>query len=514
MKKGTLIILRGLLGVVLCGTAYPSMRNGELNTIAYILLFLYIISIVVTFLWKSPVLKNDAVAKGLFIFDIASVTLLSYFIGEKQQEFYVVLFLTILLSAAARSKGAIIITPILAAALYTWLTINGKTGVELLSFQFNIRTALFFVASVFIEYMAQETYALQSATNVLRSKYKSIIEKTSQGVVILDTLLSVMDVNNRAIEMFCFRKDAHNKRLQDILSKENLIAFRTVFDNVLKNNIYAAELEIKDGNTVKTLEINVHRVDEETETYYQVFAKDITHSKELKAHIQQIERLGALGEFVGGIAHELSNPMTSVVGFSQLLMNTKDENKKQEYAEKIYSEAVRVSNIIKGFIYFSGKLPIEKALVDINKLCSEALSIWGNTLYASNIKIVGEFDKHIPQIEIDPSKLKEVIISLINNARESILKMGAQKGEIILSTQQTNGNVKISISDTGTGISQEYINYVFDPFFTTKPPPKDLGLGLSASYGIIKEHGGNIYVQNNKKTGATFTIELPILQEA
>jgi two-component system NtrC family sensor kinase len=234
--------------------------------------------------------------------------------------------------------------------------------------------------------------------------------------------------------------------------------------------------------------------------------------KTAQAQLVQSEKLSAIGQFVAGVAHELNNPLTSVIGFADLLQHTLVDPKHQGHVNHIAKAAARCHKIVNNLLGFSRQHEPERVSLSLNKLTEEVVEILQYDLRTSNITLVKEYAPTLPPILGDSHQLQQVILNVINNARQA-LEAFRNDGKIILRTGATASHVWLRIIDNGPGISRENLNRIFDPFFTTKPQGKGTGLGLSLCYGIVQEHRGRIRAESQPGTGTEFIIELPIASE-
>jgi two-component system, NtrC family, sensor kinase len=240
--------------------------------------------------------------------------------------------------------------------------------------------------------------------------------------------------------------------------------------------------------------------------------KTVESLKTAQAQLVQSEKLSAVGKFVAGVAHELNNPLTAVVGFSEILGRTA-EGKNSNYAEMIFKAALRCKRIVQSLLSFARREQTERKLVSMNDLLEMVLEIIGYALRTGNIEVVTQLQDNLPLALVDTSKIQQVLLNLINNAKEAI-ETGGQPGRIEIVTETQESNIRVSIRDNGPGIPREHLRRIFDPFFTTKEVGKGTGLGLSLCYGYIQEHNGTITANSQLGKGATFVIELPIAEKA
>jgi PAS domain S-box-containing protein len=235
--------------------------------------------------------------------------------------------------------------------------------------------------------------------------------------------------------------------------------------------------------------------------------------KSLERKAQLSSRLASVGELASGVAHEINNPLTAVIGYSQFLLDKKDVPRDVQKDLKAINEgAQRVSGIVKRLLAFARQTKPVRTHVDINSLISDILELRYYYLKANNITITTALDPALPIIMADAAQLQQVFLNLIVNA-ETEMKQARNKGKLLIKTERVNGNIHISFKDNGPGIPEANLQKIFDPFFTTREVGEGTGLGLSVCYGIVKEHDGRIWAESEPGKGATFVVELPIVAE-
>jgi signal transduction histidine kinase/CheY-like chemotaxis protein len=239
--------------------------------------------------------------------------------------------------------------------------------------------------------------------------------------------------------------------------------------------------------------------------------RDITNQRHIQSKLLQTEKMAALGQLVSGIAHELNNPLTSIMGYAQLLLGRGAPEASSGEAKMIFEEAERARRIVKNLLFFSRQTEPERTRVDVNEIVERTISLRGYELKIENIALSSQLEPDLPSTLADPYQLQQITLNLLVNAEQAILQ-GRGHGRIEVSTRKTEeGRIIIEVTDDGPGVPPEIATRIFDPFFTTKPSGVGTGLGLSIVYGIVEQHGGEVAFENLRGGGARFSIELPII---
>ncbi len=231
-----------------------------------------------------------------------------------------------------------------------------------------------------------------------------------------------------------------------------------------------------------------------------------------KRKIMESERLALIGQLAANVAHDLNNPLQGIVTYSYLLLESETcAPEERENVQKIVVQANRCRDIIRALLDFSRQKKPDKTLCDVNNLLTACVSLVERQALFHNIEVHLDLEENLPRVILDPSQIERVFLNLIINAAEAM----EGNGQLFLSTRHDReGNcVEVEVKDTGPGISEENLEKIFDPFFTTKETGHGVGLGLAISFGIIKEHNGNISVESTPGKGATFTVSLPVIVE-
>ena len=233
----------------------------------------------------------------------------------------------------------------------------------------------------------------------------------------------------------------------------------------------------------------------------------LRNSEQLRA---EAEKLAAVGRLAAGVAHEINNPLTGVLTFAHLLRvkENMDEQDKEDL-DLIVRETKRAAEIVRGLLDFARESPVEKQRLNLNEVIRQTVRLLGNREAFQQITVREDFQADLPAVDADMNQLQQVLLNLSLNACEAM----PEGGTLSIRTFAQNGNVLVHLTDTGCGIKKEHLEQIFEPFFSTKPPGKGTGLGLSVSYGIIRQHGGELEVQSEEGRGTTFTIVLPEADE-
>ncbi len=224
----------------------------------------------------------------------------------------------------------------------------------------------------------------------------------------------------------------------------------------------------------------------------------------------QAEKLTALGELVAGVAHEINNPLCSVMGNTQLLLAKERPSDDRTRLETVFCEAERMSRIVKNLLSFARKHPPEKKYLGLNGVIDKTIELKAYHFRVNQIEVECDLDPELPKTMLDFHQIQQVVLNLLNNAEQAILE-GGRGRHIHLTTRRRGERIEMRISDDGPGIPAEIQNRVFEPFFTTKKEGKGTGLGLSMCYGIVQEHAGTIRAASEPGRGATLVVELPVL---
>jgi len=237
--------------------------------------------------------------------------------------------------------------------------------------------------------------------------------------------------------------------------------------------------------------------------------RDVTVEKKLEQQIIQSERLAAMGQMIGGFAHELNNPLTTILGVGEMLQETEQTENARKQLGMLQQQARRATEIVQNLMYFARPPALGKTQVNLSELVERTLHLQAYSLRKNNITVDFLKEAGLPTLLGDPHQLMQVFLNLILNAEQAI-RESREKGTLRIRLGKTADSVWASFQDDGPGIAQEILPNIFDPFYTTKRPGRGTGLGLSICKAVMKEHAGNIEAAAGPGGGAVFTVSLPV----
>lgn len=270
---------------------------------------------------------------------------------------------------------------------------------------------------------------------------------------------------------------------------------------------FSEMIEVKGKDELASLEIAFNQMEERLRNALWSLEHTIEKLREKQAQLVEAEKLASVGKLAAGIAHEINNPLTSVLTFSNLMLEQcPPSDPRHEKLKLMARDTARARNIVRQLLNFGRETVIRPVKININQPVSEITDSLVAQDAFKGIELKMELADNLPEVDADPAQIGQVVMNILLNAIQSI----RPPGMIEVSTALYENSVEIIFSDTGAGIAEEHIHKIFDPFFTTKASSMGTGLGLAVSYGIIKKHGGDIEVASVVGKGTKFTVRLPI----
>jgi two-component system, NtrC family, sensor kinase len=359
-------------------------------------------------------------------------------------------------------------------------------------------------------YSSLEQKALEIAR--LKDFSENIVESLNIGVLAVDLEGIVESWNTRMEQLFgVARQDAVGRQLRSLLPEELAAEIAARGEQEQVTGIYKQRLHHQ-GRAL-TLNISITPlVSKAGERIGRLLLfDDVTQRERMEEQMSQTEKLTSLGLLAAGVAHEVNTPLAVISNYIQMLAKQMpDGDPRQAIIEKIVKQTFRASEIVNNLLNFSRTGAAEAADIDVNRVVEETLSLVSHPLKTSQIQVVKHLSESLPAVRGSANKLQQVFLNLFLNARDAM----PGGGLLEIRTGAHNGGVEIEVVDTGAGIPREHINRIFDPFFTTKPNGRGTGLGLSVSYGIIKEHSGKIDVRSTPGKGTSFHVEFPAVRKS
>lgn len=358
--------------------------------------------------------------------------------------------------------------------------------------------------------------AFQSELQRERDFSGKILNNTQSLILVADTSGIVSYANRRWYDMGYEQKFILGRPLEELVLPARRPVLNEAFTAILAGNqVDNLDLQVlrADGRVGQfSVNLSPMRDEQGTVTSIVVVMSDITDAASLQAKLVHAEKMAAVGQLVSGVAHEVNNPLTAILGFADLLM---ENHEVPESARKdlrvILQEAQRTKQIVQNLLSFARQMPPQRKPVQLNAVLRRTLQLRAYDFHSRGVEVIEHLDQDLPYVIGDAHQLQQVFLNILNNAYDAV-RATISPARIEITTLKQNSFVEISFRDNGHGIS--FPERIFDPFFTTKEVGEGTGLGLSICYGIVHEHGGEILCRNNEDgEGATFIVRLPSASE-
>jgi PAS domain S-box-containing protein len=340
-----------------------------------------------------------------------------------------------------------------------------------------------------------------------------LLESFPDLILVVDLDERYTFVSSRARDLLgCEPKDMLGKKISEIADHSSELV--TLYHDVVSGKQAFASAEYgarhRDGSWRTMRAAGSRLVDSEAKTSGIIISvRDITVERKLEQQVVQSERLAAMGAMIGGVAHELNNPLTAIMGVSELMQDTETNEGSRKQLAILQQQARRAAEIVQNLTYFSRPPAPGKSKINLVEVVERTLNLHAYSLRKNNITVDFLKEAGVPYALGDPHQLMQVFLNLIVNAEQAI-REARDKGTLRIRLGRGENSVWVSFHDDGPGIPKETLSSIFDPFYTTKRPGRGTGLGLSICKSVLKEHNGSVEAANSPEGGAIFTVTLPV----
>ena len=357
-------------------------------------------------------------------------------------------------------------------------------------------------------------------------RYRALFEHASDGIGVLkadDHRLA--DVNNEFCEILgCRPKELIGKSIHEVVraggDSSGTVRLADLFRGESRDEV-EMELSVPAGNLIPVA-VSTNKITTDGERLIILIIRDLTERRRLEAEREQMQRqlfqsskLASIGELSAGVAHEINNPLNGVINYAQLLKDdgVASTEEQRRMIDGIIGEGERIARIVRDLLTFARQDPRELTRVHLGETISNSLSLFGHQFVKDGIEVQIEVEEDLPAVVADGSRLRQVVINMISNAHHALRAKDAGPKVLRVTArcvEKAGGkHVHVEFFDNGAGIRREDIDKVFDPFFTTRRATGGTGLGLSLSFGIVREYGGTVTVESVEGSYTRFVVELP-----
>jgi PAS domain S-box-containing protein len=346
-------------------------------------------------------------------------------------------------------------------------------------------------------------------------KYRRIFEVSRDMILVTQTDGAVIDMNPAGRKLLGFKDSTlsfSDNSFADIFV--NAADWDRIKKTIERHSFISnaeVSLQDSDGKQIRVLVSgSLDRGFSNRDATIHFLVKDIEQRRIVEEQIAQADKLASIGQLSAGIAHEINNPLGIILGYTQLLIrNEKPDTEKYDDLKTIEKHVRNCKSIVEDLLNFARSSKPNEDVIRLDEAMEDVLNFIQQHAGLDNIRVERNYDSAVPAMSLDEKKIKQVFMNLIMNAKHAM----GEEGTLTISTGHNpdKGHAVVKISDTGHGIEKKDMVRIFDPFFTTKPTGEGTGLGLSVSYGIVKNHGGDILVESEIGKGSTFTILLPLV---
>ncbi len=403
------------------------------------------------------------------------------------------------------------VRPLRRASAFFKSVVSGEKGLDAL-FEIHGSDEIAELANSFnqmIGHLKQSQQEVRSS----EARYRQIFEGSKDGIIVTDCDGLVVDVNNAGIELFgCKNRQEfmQNVTIHDFFVHQEA---RNTFLVQMEEQGFVKDFEAifkkRDNSEIEVLiTATLQRNEQKHGCLYECIIRDISARKRMEMQIRQTEKLASIGQLAAGVAHEINNPLSIILGYTGLLLKGNQDERLTGDLEIIRNNAGMCKKIVEDLLNFSRQTDTRFVRMDIAETIGSVIDVLEGEFSGKGIEITTDFPDDIPLVPMSGDKIRQVCLNLLINAAQAIEGEGSIR--VVGRYEAGENMVRISFSDTGCGIPCKIQHKIFEPFFTTKEPGKGTGLGTSVSYGIIREHGGEISFTSEEGKGTTFSIRLPL----
>lgn len=356
--------------------------------------------------------------------------------------------------------------------------------------------------------------AQAAALERAESRYARLVESAEDGICTLDEEGHVTSANRSFRRIVRTpRQELQGRHFTDVVPAPQRAAAWELFVGALGGARQRGEIRFvaRDGRDAIVSVRAAPLLEHDRVAGVLVIVRDITEERALLDHAARRDKLAALGELVGGVAHEVNSPLTGILAHAQLLQaDFAPESEARRAVDTIVNEARRAARIVGKLLTFARQNPTERIPTDINQVILDTLELRRYPLRMQEVELRVRLGDGLPTVWADPFQLQQVLINLLSNAEQAVVGANGPERWIEVRSEQVAREIVVTVTDSGPGIAPEHLASIFNPFYTTKPRGIGTGLGLSISFGIVREHGGFIQASSPPGQGATFAVHLPI----
>jgi len=432
--------------------------------------------------------------------------------------------------AALKIKTGFLVRAILQVPLTVGNTVIGVLAVDNQQSERTFSENDQYLLSALADYaaIAIDNARLYQEVKGSEERYRDLFANAYDLIFTLDRQLRILSINNVGSALTGYTEEQLRGRpLRELAAADAWDEAEPRFaDLLIGHAIQPFELQLRRHDDERVLlEVSARLANDRGKARsIHCIARNLTERRRLEEQLIHSEKLSAIGQLVAGVAHELNNPLTSISGYTQLMLRDNDlRDDVRSDLKHINIQAERAARIVQNLLVFAREHKPERRMVNLNEEFRNTLSLRAYQLRVDNITVVNQIEPELPMTIADPFQIQQVMLNLINNAQQAMTERGGP-GVLTLRTFVTtlpavdNGTttppmVVLSVGDNGVGIPARDLKRIFDPFFTTKPVGQGTGLGLSICFGIVQEHGGRIWAESEQDVGTTVYVALPLMHD-